>query len=76
MVKQAGGRRTGGGGGNGRRKSSDCLETKKTGVKLDDDFTTSAKRALAFRKFRLFLLAAVLVLIGLASVIGARFHFF
>lgn len=65
-----------GGGGNRRRKSSDCLENRKTGVKLDDDFTTSAKRALAFRRFWLFLLAAVLVLIGVASVVGARFQLF
>ena len=59
--------------GGGSRKKSDCLENKKTGVKLDDDFTTSAKRALAFRRFWVFLLAAVLVLIGLASAVGARF---
>ncbi len=59
--------------GGGSRKKSDCLENKKTGVKLDDDFTTSAKRALAFRRFLVFLLAAVLVLIGLASAVGARF---
>ena len=76
MVKQAGGRRSGGGGGTGRRKSSDCLENRKAGVKLDDDFTTSAKRALAFRRFWIFLLASVLVLIGLASVVGARFQLF
>ena len=62
-----------GSGGTGRRKRSDCLENKKPGVKLDDDFTTSAKRALALRRFWVFLLAAVLVLIGLASAVGARF---
>ena len=67
------GRKQGSGGNvRGRRKSSDCLENKKSGVKLDEDFTTSAKRALAIRRFWLFLLAAVLVLIGLASAIGAR----
>ena len=60
-------------GGSGPRKKSDCLENRKRGVKLDEDFTTSAKRALAFRRFWLFLLTAALVLIGLASVVGARF---
>ena len=60
-------------GGNGRRKSSDCLENKKADVKLDDDFTTSAKHALAIRRLWVFLLAAVLVLIGLVSAVGARF---
>ena len=71
MVKQAAGKRRGG--GSGRRKHSDCLENRKSGIKLDEDFTTSAKRALAFRRFWFFLLTAALVLIGLASVVGARF---
>ena len=72
MVKQASGqrRRTGGG---GRRKSPDYLENGKSGTKLDNDFTTSARRALAFRRFWLFLLTAALVVIGLASVVAARF---
>ncbi len=67
-------RKQGSGGGNvrGRRKSSDCLETKKTGVKLDDEFTTSAKRALAIRRLWIFLLASALVLIGLVSAVGVR----
>ena len=69
MVKQAGRKRIGG--GNVRRKRSDCVEN--PGLKRDQDFTTSAKRALAVRRFWLFLLTAVLVLIGLASVVGARF---
>ena len=69
MVRQAG-RKRGGGVGTVRRKRTG-VET--PGLKRDQDFTTSAKRALAFRRFLLFLLAAVLVLIGLASVIGARF---
>jgi hypothetical protein len=43
------------------------------GLKRDQDFTRSAKRALAFRRFWLFLLTAVLVLIGLVSVVRARF---
>ncbi len=71
-AKQAGKKRSGGA-GSGGRKRSDCLENRKPGIKLNEDFTSSAKRALAFRRFWLFLLTAVLVLIGLASVIGARF---
>ncbi len=59
-------------GGSGPRKKSDCLENKKTGVKLDEDFTTSAKRALAFRRFWLLFLTFALVLIGLVSAVGAR----
>ena len=69
MVRQTIRKRSGG--GNVRRKRSDCVEN--PGLKRDQDFTTSAKRALAFRRFWLFLLAAALVLTGLASVIGARF---
>ena len=72
MVKQAGKKRSGGA-GSGSRKRSDCLENRKPGIKLDDDFTTSAKRALAIRRFWLFLLTVVLVLIGMASVVGSRF---
>ena len=68
MVRQTVRKRSGG--GNVRRKRSDCVEN--PGLKRDRDFTTSAKRALAFRRFWLFLLAAALVLTGLASVIGAR----
>ena len=73
MKQAAGQKRRAGGAGGGRRKSPDYLENKKSGAKLDNDFTTSAKRALAFRRFWLFLLTAVLVLIGLASAFGARF---
>ena len=69
MVKQTGGKRSGG--GTGRRKRSDCVEN--PGLKRDQEFTSYAKRALAFRRFWLFLLTAALVLIGLASVVGARF---
>lgn len=68
MVRQAVRKRSGG--GNVRRKRSDCVEN--PGLKRDQDFTTSAKRALAFRRFWLFLLAAALVLIGLVSAVGAR----
>ena len=69
MVKQAGRKRSGG--GTGRRKRSDCVEN--PGLKRDQDFTSYAKRALAFRRFWLFLLTAALVLIELASVVRARF---
>lgn len=68
MVRQTVRKRSGG--GNVRRKRSDCVEN--PGLKRDQDFTTSAKRALAFRRFWIFLLAAALVLIGLASAVGAR----
>ena len=69
MVRQSVRKRSGG--GNVRRKSSSCVEN--PGLKRDQDFTTSAKRALAFRRFWIFLLAFTLVAIGLASVIGAQF---
>ena len=69
MVKQTGRRRSGG--GPVRRRRADCVEN--PGLKRDPDFTTSAKRALAFRRLCLFLLAAALVLIGLISVVSARF---
>ena len=69
MVKQTTGRKRSGG-GTDRRKRADYVEPS---LKRDPDFTTSARRALAFRRFWLFLLAAVLVLIGLASVVRARF---
>ena len=68
MVRQAGRKR--GGGGSIRRKNVASVEN--PGLKRDRDFTTSAKRALAFRRFLLFLLAFVLVAIGLASAVGAR----
>ena len=70
--KQASGGNGGRRGGSGR-KNSDCLDNKRTGVKLGNDFTTSAKRALALRRLWLFLVTAALVLIGLASVVRARF---
>ena len=73
MKQAAEQKRRAGGAGGGRRKGTDFLESKKPGAKLDNDFTSSAKRALAFRRFWLFLLTAALVLIGLASVFGARF---
>lgn len=44
----------------------------KSGLKPAPDFTNSAKRALAFRRFLLFLLTAALLTIGLLSVCGVR----
>jgi hypothetical protein len=69
MVKQAGRKRSGG--GSIRRKRADFVEN--PGLKRDPDFTSAAKRALALRRFLIFLLAAVLVMIGLASVVSSRF---
>ena len=68
MVKQAGKKRVGG--GNGRRKSPEVIEN---GQKKELRFVSSAKRALMIRRLWLFLLTAALVMIGLASVVGARF---
>ena len=69
MVKPAG--RNNGGSGNVRRKKSP--EITENGRKQELGSVSSAKRALMFRRFWLFLLTAALVLIGLASVVGARF---
>ena len=68
MVKKADGKR--GGGGNVRRKTPEVMEN---GQKKELRFVSSAKRALMIRRLWLFLLTAALVLIGLASVVGARF---
>ena len=68
MVKKADGKR--GGGGNVRRKTPEVTEN---GRKKELRYVNSAKRVLMIRRFWLFLLTAVLVLIGLASVVGARF---
>lgn len=67
MVKQAG-RKSGG--GSVRRKTPEVTEN---GRKKELRFVSSAKRALIIRRLWLFLLTAALVLIGLASVVGARF---
>ena len=67
MVKKADGKR--GGGGNVRRKTPEVMEN---GQKKELKFVNSAKRALMIRRFWLFLLTAALVLIGLASVVGAH----
>ena len=46
--------------------------TGKSGLKPNPDFSNSAKRILAFRRFWLFLLTAVLLTVGLLSVCGVR----
>ena len=66
MVRQAG-RKTGG----ARRKRSNCVETPP--LKQEKEFSTAAKRALAVRRFWLFLLTAALVMVGILSVCGVRF---
>ena len=43
------------------------------GLKADSEFSSAAKRALMIRRLWLFVLTAVLVLIGLASVFGIGF---
>ena len=65
MVKQAG-RKVG-----GRRKNSAAVEN--PGLKADSEFSAAGKRALAFRRFLLFVLTAVLLAVGLASVCGIGF---
>ena len=67
MVKQAG-RKSGG--GSVRRNTPEVTEN---GRKKELRYVNSAKRALMIRRFWLFILTAALVLIGLASVVGARF---
>ena len=42
-------------------------------MKQEKEFSTAAKRALAVRRFWLFLLTAVLLAIGILSVCGVRF---
>lgn len=54
-----------------RKKRPECVEN--PGLKRDREFSRAAKRALAFRRFWLFLLTAVLLAIGIASVCGVRF---
>ena len=43
-----------------------------SGLKPNPDFSNSAKRILAFRRFWLFLLTAVLLTVGFLSVCGVR----
>ena len=67
MVKTAGGR--GRSGGATRRKPRPKY-VENPGLKPESDFTNSAKRILAFRRFWLFLLTALLVTVGLMSAFG------
>jgi len=68
MVKQAGRKTTG---GTVRRKRTASVEN--PGLKTEKEFSTSAKRRLAIRRSLLFLLTAALLVVGIASVCGARF---
>ena len=52
-----------------RRRS---VGVKSPGLKRDPEFSSAAKRALAFRRFWVFLLAAVLLTIGIVSACGVR----
>ena len=54
-----------------RKRRPECLEN--PGLKRDKEFSRAAKRALAFRRFWLFLLTAVLLAVGLLSVCGVSF---
>ena len=79
MVKQAGsssksaaaGKKRSGVNGAAPRKRSGVMG--KSGLRPEPEFSTSAKRALAFRRFWLFLLTAVLLTVGILSVCGVRF---
>ena len=64
MVKPAGRKA----GGTVRRKRSGVMEN--PGLKQEKDYSGAAKRALAIRRFLLFLLTAVLLAIGIASLCG------
>ena len=66
MVKQAGRKR----GAAPRRPRTKYVEG--PGLKRENEFANSAKRALAFRRFWLFLLTAALVAVGLMSAFGSR----
>ena len=68
MVKPVARKR--GGGASPRRPRPKYVEN--PGLKRENDFTNSAKRAVAFRRFWLFLLAALLVTVGLLSAFGSR----
>ena len=66
MVKQAGRKR----GAAPRRSRGKYIEG--PGIKRENEFASSAKRALAFRRLWLFLLTAALVAVGLMSAFGFR----
>ena len=42
-------------------------------LKTEKEFSTSAKRALALRRFWLFVLTSVLLTVGILSVCGVKF---
>ena len=67
MVKQAGRKR----GAAPRRSRTKYVEG--PGLKRENEFANSAKRALAFRRLWLFLLTAALIAVGLLSAFGSRF---
>ena len=79
MVKRAGssskpasaGKKRNGAGGSAPRKRSGVMG--KSGLRPEPEFSTLAKRALAVRRFLLFLLTVVLLTIGILSVCGVRF---
>ena len=67
MVKTAGGRKRSGG-ATPRKPRPKYVEN--PGLAPEKDFTNSATRILAFRRFWLFLLTALLVTVGLMSAFG------
>ena len=78
MVKRAGSSskpasagKKNGAGGSAPRKRSGVMG--KSGLRPEPEFSTPAKRALAVRRFLLFLLTVVLLTIGILSVCGVRF---
>lgn len=66
MVAQRGQRR----GGPPARKRS--VGVKNPGLKQDPEFSSAAKRALAFRRFWVFLLMVVLLTVGIVSACGVK----
>ena len=56
------------GSGNANKTHLKIVKDGESGQKVD----SPARRALAFRRFWIFLLASALVLIGLVSAVGAR----
>ena len=66
MVKQAGRKR----GAAPRRPRAKYVEG--PGLKRENEFANSAKRALVFRRLWLFLLTAALIAVGLLSAFGSR----
>ena len=58
-------------GGDIRRKRSATVGD--SSLKAEKEFSTSAKRALALRRFWLFVLTSVLLTVGILSVCGVKF---